>query len=273
MRRAERFRPDVVLIVKGAYVSPETLRSLKRERRIILANYATDDPLNPRVNTPDLVKGIGCYDLYASPRQSVMDDLRRRGAGSVLYLPFAYKPSVHFREPAATEQEQEEFSSDVLFAGGCDGDRIPYFETLVSALPDLNLHLYGGYWDRHPRLRKFHRGFATGRAFRLALSGTKIAVNLVRRANRDGHVMRTFEVPACGAFMLAERTAEHEALFEERREAAYFGTADELVDRVRHYLVHEAERRAIAAKAHATVTQGGHTYKDRLIRLLGAVSP
>jgi spore maturation protein CgeB len=81
---------------------------------------------------------------------------------------------------------------------------------------DIDLALYEGFWDRSASLRRYWRGFALGGDFRMALGGTKVAGNLVRRANLDGHVIRSFEIPACGAFMLAERTAEHLALFEGR---------------------------------------------------------
>lgn len=131
-----------------------------------------------------------------------------------------------------------------------------------------------------------------GRDYRLALGGAKIALCLLRaklQANRDRHVMRTFvirtleipardrhvmrtfEIPACGAFMLAERTDEHLELFEENREAAYFGSVEELLDKVRYYLSHEDERQRIAKAGYRRVTAGRHTYLDRLKEILDQV--
>jgi spore maturation protein CgeB len=189
----------------------------------------------------------------------------------VIFVPFGYKPTVHYPEKPVAPEEHTRFDSDVVFIGGCDADRVPYFEALVKSLPDLRLHLYGGYWDRHSLLRRYYRGFALGRHYRLALGSAKIALNLVRRANRDGHVMRSFEIPACGAFMLAERTQEHLEWFEEGKEAAYFDSPDELVEKVRYYLSWDEERRRIAEAAYREVTLGGHTYKARLIQILEAV--
>lgn len=268
-----RFRPDVILVVKGAHVSPATLRSIKRESGAFLINYATDDPFNPAVNTRGLINGIALYDLYACTKRAIMDDVRRTGCKDVIYVPFGYKPSVHYPDIPRTGEEKSRFTSDVVFIGGCDRDRTPYFEALVRQLPEVRLHLYGGYWERHPLLRRYHRGFALGRDYRLALSGAKIAINLVRRANRDGHVMRTFEIPACGAFMLAERTEEHLELFEEDQDAVFFGSAEEMVEKIRYYLADDAQRVRIAEAGHRWVTNGANTYADRLLQIVKVDEP
>lgn len=269
LSRARAFRPDLVLVAKGNYISPLTLGSIKHETGAILVNYATDDPFNrqSRAISGELADSVPLYDLYASTKKTMMPDLRRMGCRNVVYVPFAYKPTVHFPERAAG-QEAARFDSDVAFIGGCDADRAPLFEALVDSMPGIRLHLYGGYWGRYPRLRAYRRGFAFGADFRRALGGAKIALNLVRRANRDDHVMRTFEIPACGAFMLAERTDTHLALFEEGREAAYFDSAGELIDKIRYYLPRDSERARIAAACHRKVTAGGHTYADRLVRII-----
>ncbi len=201
---ARRLHPDLVLIGKGAYFAPATLAAVRAATGASMVNWATDDPFNPAASTRDLVESIALYDLYVCTKRAIMDDARRAGCANVAYVRFGYKPQVHFPEAPANDDEARRFESDVTFIGGGDDDRAPYFETLVRAIPELRLHLHGGYWNRYPKLRPYWRGNATGRDFRLAVSGAKISVNLVRRANRDDHVMRTFEIPACGGFMLTE---------------------------------------------------------------------
>jgi spore maturation protein CgeB len=80
--------------------------------------------------------------------------------------------------------------------------------------------------------------------------------------------MRTFEAPACGAFLLNERTPEHLTLLQEDRDAAYFSSEAELVDKVRYYLSRESERERIRRSGYKTITKGGNTYKDRLNRIV-----
>jgi spore maturation protein CgeB len=266
---AKSLRPNVIIVVMGFHIVPETLEALKRQMRVLVVNYATDDPFNSRLSTSDLRASIPLYDVYASTKKGIMDDVRRAGCLSVHYVPFAYNPSLHFPEGPATYEEKHRFVSDVAFIGEGDADRLPFFLNLTKKIPDLNLALYGGMWDRHRVTRRYARGVVRGRDFRVALGSTKIAVNLIRRGNRDDHVMRTFEAPACGAFVLNERTPEHLTLLEENRDAAYFGSEAELVDKVRYYLSRESERDRIRRSGYRKITSGGNTYKDRLNQIVG----
>ncbi len=119
-------------------------------------------------------------------------------------------------------------------------------------------------WNRFPEYAACYRGFANGPHYRYALAGAGVVLCPVRRANRDGHSMRTFEAPAAGAFTLMERTPDHLELFEEERHAAFFEGPDELRDKTDFYLGRDDARRRMAAAAHARITGGGHTYSDRL---------
>ena len=268
VRDARTLMPDVVLVVKGAHVPRWCLRQIKRRTGAVLVNFATDDPFNPRVSTRAWIGALPDYDLVCTPRRANTQDLRSIGVGRVAYVPFGYKPDVHFPEEPRTAGERTRFESDVCFIGGCDEDRIAYFETLVARVPDVRLALYGGYWDRVASLCRFWRGYAVGREFRLAVNGASICVNLVRTANRDDHVMRTFEVPACGGFMLAERTEMHRTLFAEGREAVFVSTPDEMVEQVRRWLPQTASRAQMAALAHARIVGGFNRYDDRLVTIL-----
>ncbi len=270
LTEAIRFRPTCVLAVKGASIMPATLRRIKEATGAILVNYATDDPFNPANATPDLLRGIPCYDLYACTKSAILDDVRDAGCQHVIHTMVGYKPSIHFPEAPATEEDVRRFRSDVAFIGGADESRRSALRSLL-ALPGLSLALYGGYWAKDGAFAPHARGFALGRDYRLALGATKIALGLVRQSNRDGHAMRSFEIPACGAFMLAERTDEHLAVFREGVDAAFFSSPEELRDKTRYYLAHDDERQRIARAGYARITGGRHTYADRLRTILQAI--
>jgi glycosyltransferase involved in cell wall biosynthesis len=265
---AREFNPEVVLITGGAPVTRSTLRELKARTGAVLVNYATDDPFNPVACAPWVAKNIPLYDLYASTKRDIMDDLRAAGCARVAYVPFAYDPSVHFPHCFESAQESERSSCDVVFIGCADRSYSALFETLLHGIPDLRLNLYGTYWERNPVLARYGRGLALGRDYRVALAGAKIAPCPVRRANRDGLAMRTFESAACGTFVLAERTAEHQEFFREGEEVGYFDSPGELIEKVRYYLAHDDERRRMAEAVHRKVIRGNHTYADRVKQIL-----
>jgi spore maturation protein CgeB len=270
VENAAAFSPDMILIGKGRWFTPAALEAARKVSGATLVNWATDDPFNAADNSRELLKSIPLYDLYVCTKKDIMNDVRRAGCVNVAYVRFGYKPEVHFPEAPATDEERERFACDVMFVGGCDAYRIAYFEALVRAMPGVKLRLYGAYWERARALRPYARGFAVARDYRLAVGSAKIAVNLVRRANRDDHVMRTFEIPACGGFMLTERSSTHEELFHEDHEAGFFGSHDELVARVRSYLPRDEDRARIAAAGHRKITLSRHTYGDRLEEIIEA---
>lgn len=58
--------------------------------------------------------------------------------------------------------------------------------------------------------------------------------------------VRDFEVPLAGGFYLVEETLEHREFFELGREIETWRSPGELIEKIRHYLMHEKARRSIA---------------------------
>ena len=81
---------------------------------------------------------------------------------------------------------------------------------------------------------------------------------------------RTFEVPGAGAFLLTECVDELEEYYDLDREVVCFNSLDELVERARFYLTHEAARSAIARRGHER-TLRDHTYERRFATLFQAI--
>ena len=266
----ERVKPDVVLTTGIAPVDREALAAIGRIGAARV-NFLTDDPWNPHHRAAWFMTALPHYDHVLSPRHANLEDLAALGGPAVGYLPFAYAPEVHFPELPATEAERLAYDADVMFAGGADPDRQKML--LAFARAGRRVALYGGYWDRNSATRPFARGMLDASGLRRATGAARLCLCLVRRANRDGHSMRTFEVPAMGGCVLAEDTDDHRALFGVEGECVvYFRTAEEGVEQARRLLADQQARARLASASHRVITTGAHTYADRLSSILDVVS-
>lgn len=230
-------------------------------------NFLTDDPWNPVHYAPWFFRALPRYDIVFSPRRANIDDLVAAGCRNVQYLPFGFDPELFYPETLSTPEQEQEFTADVVFAGGADRDRVDYISALIRS--GMSVNLYGSYWERFSETRNHTRGQADVQTLRLAIKNAKIALCLVRKANRDGHCMRTFEVPAVGACMLVEDTQEHRNIFGEEGSAViYFKTIPEMLEKAHWLLNHDEERQRIAKDAHLLITKAANTYCDRLKHIL-----
>ena len=261
VRACERLRPRH-LVSDG--IAPLSRAAVVRLRRMNVQtiNFLTDDPWNRAHRARWALRALREYARVVSPRRANLEDLRRLGCARVEYVPFGYDPRHCFPEPS-----DRALASDVIFVGGADRDRVPWIEALSQA--GVHVALYGRYWERFAGTARLTRGQADPSVIRRATSAAKIALCLVRRANRDGHVMRSLEIPAIGACMLVEDTAEHRALFGADGECVvYFRSPSEMVSKVRQLLADERELQRLSAAVHRRIREGGHTYADRLGEIL-----
>lgn len=263
LRVCEAQGPKIVLTTGGRVpLESSDIRTL-RSRGIKVVNYSTDDPWNPKLRAPWFVSTLPDYDIVFTPRRSNIADFQRCGVHRLSYLPFGYDPYIH--RPWSGEAALSE-PSDVLFVGGCDGDRLPIIGALADA--GLTLALFGGYWDQHDNTRAFARGIASQDAIRAASARTKTILCLVRRANRDGHVMRSFEAAAIGGCMIVEDTPDHRAFFgPDGYAVCYFDRIDGLVRTAKRLVADPHKRVAMAVNLRKRMRERADTYKDRLVTI------
>ena len=266
----ERRAPKCLLATGPVPLGRATLDAIGRlgVRRL---NYLTDDPWNPQHRSQWFAHALPAYDVVFSPRRSNLADLTAAGCREVHYLPFGYSPEEHRPQGSFDPARLRELDCDVLFVGGADPDRVRLIAPLIRA--GLRVALYGAYWERYRQTRAATRGHGDTAVLRQATAAARLTLILVRRANRDGHVMRTFEAAACRACLLVEDTPEHRDLFGDEGECvAYFGGVSRLLAQARALLPDAALRERLAAAVYRRiVVDGRHTYTDRLARMLECV--
>lgn len=263
LKRCAEQRPDLVLTTGIAPLNSATLGHLHRQG-IATACFLTDDPWNQHHHARWFMRALPLYDHVFTPRRANITDLQSLHRPAVHYLPFAYSPAIHHPPAPMNEAERSRWSSEVLFIGGADEERAAIMRSLVAQ--GFRLNLWGGYWDAMPGLQSQARGHAGPEAFRNLVAHAAINLCLVRRANRDGHSMRSFELPAVGGCLLVEDTEEHRELFGADDECVrYFASTKELADRSRLLLKQPDQRQRLALAARQRIVESGlHRYADRL---------
>ncbi len=228
-------------------------------------------PWNPAFKSQWFLDALPLYDRVFTPRRSNVADLIRHGCRSVEFLPFGFDQELFFPDPPPAA-EVSRYAADVFFAGGADKERRPFLAALVAN--GVDVALYGDYWERFAETRHVTRGHGSPKELRHAIAASKVCLGLVRRANRDGHAMRSIEVPAAGGCFLVERTREHEDIFGPDGDAVtYFDDIDGMVRETRRLLEDGARRERLRARALDVIARGQFTYEDRLRTLMGQTAP
>lgn len=266
----KNYNPGLIFIHKGQWIFPETLKKIKTNTQALLFIFNPDDPFNPNrgASSGFIRNSISIYDVYFIWSKALIPRLEQAGAKQVEYLPFASDPELHY-PVTLTEEDRKNYGSDIVFIGNWDKER----ERWLSALEGYDLAIWGAdYWIKRCKnrfLRSCWKGrTAIGEEMSRITQSSKINLNILRLQNKGSHNMRSFEIPACGGFMLHEIGDEVPGFFEEGRDAAYFDSAEALKDKIRFYLNNDKVRVEIAKSGYEKCKRNGYLYHDRAKQVL-----
>lgn len=267
----DSFVPDLIIIFKGFHIWPKTINKIKNKKKCLIFCFNSDNPFNlssPGASNKNILNSIPYYDCYFTFARILLEAIKKAGAIEVKHLPFGFDLKLH-RPIEPTSEEKAIYANDLVFVGSWDDER----EYWLKGLTDFDLGIWGeDYWSKRCKdrqLRKRWRGEAVyGEDQSRVLNSAKISLNILRIQNKGSHNMRTFEAPACKAFVLSERSLEIEDFFKEDEEIVYFSSPLELQDKARYYLKHHQERERIARSGYKRCISSGYSYTDRARKIL-----
>ncbi len=268
LEKVKSEKPDIVFIIKGWFYHPKVIKKIKE----ILPNsklicFNPDNPFNTwhhGVSNDWIRKSIKYYDIYFIWGKFLIDLLYKSGVKKVEYLPFWYDSEFHYPIEVKDEKEREYYGSDVAFIGTYDEER----EWWLNHIKDYNLKIWGNdWWKANKELQKKWMGKPVyGEEFSKICNASKIILNVIRKQNIPSHNMRTFEAPACKAFVLSTRTDEVLEFFREDEEIACFSSPEELRRKIDFYLENHDLREKIINKGYEKVQS--HNYMERVKTIL-----
>lgn len=266
-------KPSLVWIDKGLVVRKNTLLKIKKDFPHTKLALWSPEYIKPRQNRSRfLMECLSLYDYWFSPmsQNCRCSWLKERKPKNTICVNQGYDKNLH-RPLTLSKEEEELFTSDVNFIGTFERPRGKQLLNIAEA--GIQVRIWGNGWERwinkHPNLKVENKPLY-GEDYIKALCASKINLAFLRKANQDKQTSRTIEIPACGAFMLAERTPELTHLFQEGKEAEFFDfdNTQELIEKITYYLNHETERKEIARLAREKCFKSKYSYEDILRPLL-----
>jgi hypothetical protein len=266
---------DMIWIEKNLNIKPRTLQDIKRvSPATLIVGYSPDDMAQRHNQSRYFLDGLCHYDYYLTTKTYNVSELRGMGVRQPLFIAKAYAPEIHHPYTVSVA-ERTAWGGPVGFIGAFENDRAEHMLALAKA--GIKVRWWG--WQGNPRWVNKHPNLCIenkplwGEEYAKALNCFDISLCFLRKINRDLQTARSIEIPACGGFMLAERTDEHLALFREGVEAEFFGSLNELVDKTRYYLEHPAERQRIALAGLRRCHESGYSNDERFKVILSQIVP
>ncbi|MEO5374900.1 MAG: glycosyltransferase [Alphaproteobacteria bacterium] len=264
---------DVVWLDNARTIRRSTLEAVRAASPgCRLVWYCEDDMMNPRHRTRWIEGCLDLFDVWSTTKSynTRPEELPSLGVRRTLRVDNAYDPDLH-RPLPVSDEERARFGADVAFVGTFERPRADSMVRLAEA--GIACRVWGNGWgalkDRHPLLVIEDRP-VYGDDYARAIAASRINLCFLRRFNRDLQTCRSMEIPACGGFMMHERNDEIAALFTEDREAAFFGSDDELVSQCRRWLADDEGRRRVALDGRTRVQTDDHTHRAQVSRILAA---
>lgn len=262
-----------LFVVKGTYLLPETLVKIKKLCPVVqTCCFNPDDPFNPQTwggsNHPNIKDTVPNYDYYFIWSKKLIPKIKALGVEETHYLPFAID-----------NQLIKSFNNilpkyDLSFIGNADTERQEWINRSADYIKKddylKQIDIFGIYWNKHPKLSL--NGSRFGDDYFKVFYESKININILREQNKGETNMRTFEIPATGNFMLHEVSEGAKEFFKADRDAVYFSSPEELIDKSNFYLKNESLRIKIAHSGYQKTLNYGYTYEDRVSTILKKLS-
>ena len=214
-------------------LTPQTIIKLKKQTARLI-NFNPDNPFifsDIGSGNKNISQSIHLYDEHFTYNYEVKSRIESEFGLKCTFVPFGFD-----NEVISTEELNEVAEiKAVCFVGNPDTYRSRILQEILDH--GLPLHVYGHDWQKHikhPNLT-IH-GAVYEKDYYKTLRKYRVQLNIMRVHNLDSHNMRSIEVPGCGGIMLAPRTKDHEAFFEEGKEAFLYNDVMDLISQAKKIL-------------------------------------
>jgi hypothetical protein len=263
---------DIVWIDKGVTVNKSTLIFIKNKLpKCKIVSFSPDNMAVRHNQSQNYLNCIPFYDITFTTKSYILEDLKKLGVKNIHFMHKTYGEDFHYPRELSNI-EKEKFGADLGFIGAWEKERCESILFLVDN--GIHVKVFGdGKWNEYKNYAKnlSVKPGVFSDDYPKALSAFKISLCFLRKINFDQQTARTMEIPACGGFLMAERTNEHLELFEDKKEAVFFSNNEQLLKLCNYYLKHEEERIQIAKAGLKRCKASGYSNEKSMKKMLNIV--
>lgn len=263
---SEKGNYDLVWVDKGVFLTRSTMARLRNVAGKIV--HFTPDTAFFANRSRHFEAGLEFYDLVVTTKSFEGDDYLRRVAADRFFITTqGYDASLHC--PSFDSKR----AKVAAFVGLAEPDRESCIHELLEA--GVPIRLGGQGWGRflsqhgqHPSL-EFLGARVFGNDYAAAYSNAWIGLGLLSKRFPELHTTRTFEIPACGAILATESTADTTRFFD-KDEALFFRDYTDLARIIveRFAVPDEGKLCDLALRGRMRVIGEGRDYHQILLRIL-----
>lgn len=266
--KAAEFRPDLILALAQAPLTPNAIHRLK-ELNIPIAFWFVED-----FRTLTYWKEVSsAYDhFFTLQKEEFHSQLIKNGVKDCYYLPQAAHTPMH-RPLDLSVEKKALYGADISFMGAAYHNRVQSFPRLLG----MDFKIWGTGWNTETplgkRLQNNNKRITTEETVDI-YNAAKINLNLHSSSyhygiNPEGDFVnpRTFEIAACTGFQLLDDRSDLINLFKVNEEIIVFKSLDEMKEQIEFYLQNSDLRDVIAQRSYQRVLSE-HTIEHRMQELL-----
>ncbi len=265
------YRPQILLVLTGDGIFPQTLEKIKKSG-ITTVNWFTDPVLDP--SRKDFARNISAYyDYFFMIESERVLNYTKLKSRCVKTIPLACDPDVH-KSVNLSEKEKQKYGSEVCFTGTIKFRR----EEILNSLTYFNLGIWSSNLKKSSSLIKFYRVYRgkclSDEENARIYNASDIILDISTSYEKTNDVfytnLRVFEVTACGAFLLTDKSPHLFEMYEIGKEIICYKDEKELKEMIKYYLSHPQERKLIAKRGQKRAHRD-HTYEKRFKEMFAII--
>lgn len=256
---------DLAWVDKGVFINKTTLKKVRKVTKTLV--HFTPDMAFYANKSRFFIDNINFYDFLITTKTAEINEYKKHvDVKKIIVVTQGFDKNIH--KPYYTFNEKEDYIS---FIGLYEKSRDIVVQQIIDS--NINIKIAGMGWTKFAERNKNRKNFSyIGKGlfsedYSKFISKSIMGLGLLSKNFPEFHTTRTFEIPACNTALLTEKNIETKSFFS-NDEVIFYESNEQLVERIKYYILHKNELKTISEKGRKKVVKGGYDYQNIIKKAL-----